>query len=71
MLDDLRHSADASTPEQNEPTKKEKPQKKGESKFLGMTASQRFIIALFLFLVVCVLGSFCLLVANKIVLPFF
>jgi hypothetical protein len=71
MLDDLRHTTDKDTPVENEPVLVKRPRKASDGRFLGMTASQRFIVALFLFLVVCVLGSFCLLVANKVVLPFF
>lgn len=35
--------------------------------FLGMTPVQRFIVALMLFLMVCVTGTFFLLVTEKIV----
>ena len=39
--------------------------------FLGLSPVQRFVLALMLFLNVCVLGCFCLLAAEKIALPFF
>ncbi len=39
-------------------------------RFLGMTAPQRFFIAVMLFLAVCALGSMCLLVTGKISLLF-
>lgn len=39
--------------------------------FLGMTPVQRFVLVVMLFMMVCILGSFCLLVTNKISLPFF
>ncbi len=37
---------------------------------LGMTAPQRFIVAVMLFMLVCVLGSLLLVVSEKVVLPF-
>jgi hypothetical protein len=40
-------------------------------RFLGMTAPQRFVIAFMLLLMTVILGTFCLLVTSKIVLPFF
>lgn len=41
------------------------------SEFLGMTAPQRFVIALLLFFMVLVLGCFFLVLSGKIVLPIF
>ena len=38
--------------------------------FLGMTAIQRFVIAVMILFMVCILSSFCLLVTEKISLPF-
>ena len=40
-----------------------------EPRLLGMTAVQRFVIAVMLLLMVCVLGAFCMLVTGTIV-PF-
>lgn len=37
-----------------------------ESKFLGMTAMQRFIIALMLMIATCTLGTMCLLLTGRI-----
>lgn len=37
-----------------------------ERRFLGMTPAQRFLIAVLLFLVTCLGGSFCLLITGKI-----
>jgi hypothetical protein len=37
--------------------------------FLGMTAMQRFIIAVMLLFMVCLLGTLCLLVTQKIYFP--
>lgn len=39
--------------------------------FLGMTAAQRFIIALMLFIMVLITSTFCLFVTEKIVFPGF
>ncbi|MBS1249817.1 MAG: hypothetical protein MAG431_01401 [Chloroflexi bacterium] len=39
--------------------------------FLGMTSVQRFVLVIMLFMMVCIISSFCLLVTNKISLPFF
>ncbi len=68
MLDDLRNSAASQPFEEDLPP--EKPEvrralRPSRSPFLGMTAKQRFIIALMLFLMVLVLGTFCLVVTNK------
>ncbi len=41
-----------------------------EKRFLGLTAFQRFFISLLLFLIVCMIGSFFLLVTQRVVLPF-
>jgi hypothetical protein len=38
------------------------------SRFLGMTAPQRFIIAVMMMVAVCALGMMCLLVTEKIAL---
>jgi hypothetical protein len=72
MLDDLRNS----TPNQNYgslPPEKSKgsQDESGKKRFLGMTPFQRFIIVFLLLLICCVLVSFCLLLTEKIVLPFF
>lgn len=44
--------------------------RKPERLFLGMTALQRFIAALFLLIVVLILGTFFLLLTDKIAMPF-
>jgi len=41
-----------------------------ERRFLGLTAFQRFILSLLLFFVTCLVGSFFLLVTQRVVLPF-
>ncbi len=70
MLDDLRDSI--STPEE-EPPKSPVPARPAREKgnFLGMTAKQRFVIALLLLLMVCVLGAFALLAFEKVVPPIY
>jgi hypothetical protein len=68
MFDDLRQEAEATPFEEETPIFVEHlPPKKP---FLGMKPWQRFIIALFLLIMVCILGSFTLLVTETIVLPF-
>ena len=37
----------------------------------GMTPVQRFVLAALFFLSMCMLGSFCLLVTDKIALPLY
>ena len=80
MLDDLRNSASTGYTPQPEPTPPPSPQlsealppptRQTSQPFLGMTAGQRFVIALFLLLIACILGTFCLLVTGKVWLPFF
>ena len=73
MFDDLR--------EQSDDTGFEQPKDEGgasavrlayrsDTRLLGMTAPQRFVIALMLLIMVCLLGSFCLLIFQKVVPPF-
>lgn len=70
MLDDLRNSA--STYEEEKPQGGIKNQTgKNKATFLGMTAPQRFIIALMLLGMTCVCGTFALLIFEKVVPPFF
>lgn len=56
----------AQDPAANRPSLRER-RKRGN--FLGMTAIQRFIIAVMLLMMTCLLGTFCLLVTQRIVLP--
>jgi|YNPBryantNP2012_1023418.scaffolds.fasta_scaffold30418_2 hypothetical protein len=70
MLEDLRSSA-ASSFYEEEPTESEEAleeHRRQRGPFLGMTAAQRFILALLLLMMTCVLGTFCLLVTEKMVL---
>jgi hypothetical protein len=68
MLDQFREDADASLVfEDEERDPFEIPRRRP---FLGMTPLQRFVVALMLLVIACVLSSFCLIVTEKIVLPF-
>ncbi len=83
MLDDLRNSATRThkvgtrSYGEEEEALSTRSARKGytyESErqpFLGMTAPQRFVIVLMLFLMTCVLGSFCLILTERIVPPLF
>jgi anti-sigma factor RsiW len=74
MLDDLRNSL--MDPYDEEEVHEEKPQRQApkasrssSDTFMGMTAAQRFIVALMVLMMVCLLGAFFLLVTGKIALP--
>lgn len=71
MLDNLRDSASQSPffqEDQTPPEQKTPPSRRSSSNgtILGMTPIQRFVLALMLFMMVCVLGSFLLLATEKI-----
>jgi hypothetical protein len=69
MLDDFREQADNSLMfEDEEGSGFDKPAKRRP--FMGMAPVQRFVIALMLLVIACVLSSFCLIVTEKVVLPF-
>ena len=69
MLDDLRNSASEFI--EDEPIVPEpRPQRRAEP-FLGMTAGQRFMLVLMIFLMIIVLGLIFLFVTDSIYLPFF
>jgi hypothetical protein len=73
MLDDLRNPNDQ-TYEENTIQADDFPDydsKPPTPRFLGMTPFQRFVIVFLIFMLTCVLGSFCLLVTEKIVPPIF
>jgi hypothetical protein len=42
----------------------------GKGRLLGMTAPQRFIVALMVFLLTGIIGTLLLVLADKVVLPF-
>jgi hypothetical protein len=72
MLDDLRNSASQAYEEEQAALEEgmDAP-KPPRAPFLGMTAQQRFLLALMLFIMVCVMGGFCLLLFEKIWLPIY
>jgi hypothetical protein len=77
MLDDLREQASETDffidEEENDAfsyTEAERTKSRPKL-FLGMTPAQRFIISVMILVMTCVLSVFFLLVAEKIVLPFF
>lgn len=39
--------------------------------FLGMSPMQRFILSVMVFLMVTILGAFCLILTGKVIIPFF
>lgn len=71
MLDDLRNSAGSGYIEEDplDDSVFENAGKRKKGPFLGMTAPQRFIIALFLFLMIAILGIFVLIVFQKVYPP--
>jgi len=72
MLDDLRNSASMSYEEEEiAPEEGISTARARRGPFLGMTAQQRFVVALMLFMMVCVMGAFCLLLFEKIWLPIY
>jgi hypothetical protein len=77
MLDNLRDQA-ASSPffQEEEPIPETPgfiapPPRRTIDQITGMTAQQRFIIAIMLLVVFCLLGTMGLMVTGKFVLPFF
>jgi len=71
MLDDLREQAsDSDYFLEEEPVFEYKDNThKSQNLFLGMTAVQRFVIAVMIMMMVCVMGTFLLLVTERIYLP--
>ena len=67
MLDDLRDAEyveeEDDDPEYVESVVEGTPQ---SQQFLGMTPIQRFVIAILILMMVCILGSFCLLVTERV-----
>ena len=64
MLDDLRNSASHSFDE--EPPEPRRNFQEPERLILGMTAAQRFVVALLLFIAVWVFGLLFLVVTEKV-----
>jgi hypothetical protein len=75
MFDDLRAQAnEAMFDEQEEVadayTFRTELSSRPRGHFLGMKPSQRFVIAVMLFMMTCILSAFCLMVTEKVWLPF-
>jgi hypothetical protein len=75
MLENLRQDFDSSELIQDvepEPVKKWEAPKipPVPSRVLGMTASQRFIISLLLFVMTFLLGALCLMLTGRVLPPF-
>jgi hypothetical protein len=68
-IDELREEASSETFFEKAPEPEPTPPYR-ERRLLGLTAFQRFIISLLLFLITCMIGSFLLLVTQRVVLPF-
>jgi hypothetical protein len=66
MLDDLREDADFVEEDEYQETIPASTQ----SQFLGMTPVQRFVIAFIILMMICILGSFFLLITEMVWLPF-
>jgi hypothetical protein len=71
MFDNLRDSAESSfyEEEQNdlykEPVAKAVARRRNNARFLGMTAQQRFLIAMMLMFTVCIIGTLAMFVLGK------
>ncbi|RPI33705.1 MAG: hypothetical protein EHM70_05210 [Chloroflexota bacterium] len=71
MFDDLRQQADSSFEEEEQDQGMETSRRVRPARnFLGMTPVQRFVIAVMVLMMTCILGSFCLLVSERIFVPF-
>ena len=73
MLDDFRDEANASPYFEDEGAEyfEEVAPAPSRGKILGMTAGQRLIVAIMLFVMTCIVGSLALLVFEVIVPPVF
>lgn len=71
MLDDFRKEADASPyfVDEAEEFYEEYSAAPSPSRFLGMTAEQRLVLAIMLLLMVCIVGSLFLLIFGRVVPP--
>jgi len=76
MFDNLRDSAESSFYEEEpndlykEPalsrkSKSAAPRRRSSSRFLGMTAQQRFLISMMLMFTVCIMGTLAMFVLGK------
>lgn len=74
MLDDLREQADQDSDlddEEATATTYFRQRYQSDTPFLGMTAGQRLVIAMMLLVLVCILGTFCLAITEKVFTPAF
>lgn len=69
MLDDFCDEANASPYFEDQDTEyfEEYTPNRNQGKFLGMTAGQRLVVAIMLFVMTCVVGVLALLVFEKVV----
>jgi hypothetical protein len=75
MFDDLRAQANEAMFDEEEEvadayTFRSELASRPRGPFLGMTPVQRFVIAILLLMMTCILSTFCLMVTEKIWLPF-
>jgi len=68
MLDDLRNSASQSFLEDFPDDKKMGGEDHGPLLIFGMTASQRFLVAILLLILVCTVGTLVLIAFGKVVI---
>jgi hypothetical protein len=71
MLDEFREQASTSPfidEDVEEIYEEVKPTRPPQQRFLGMTAAQRFVIAVMILMMTCFLGALTLLVTEKVVL---
>ena len=71
MLDDLRNDADFIGEDDDQLANQNKRASAAgaQTGFLGMTPQQRFVIAVMILLMVCIIGSFFLLITGSVALP--
>ncbi len=74
MLDDLRNSSsytdeEETTEQEQDTVHSSRSRQQNSETFLGMTAQQRFILSLMMFLMVCALGVFALIITGSVVIP--
>jgi hypothetical protein len=79
MFEDLRKSANENAENPEQPVVQETfdpydysehDEEQTQKQFLGMSSFQRFILALMLLVMVCVLSGFLLILTGKVYLPF-
>jgi hypothetical protein len=68
MLDEFREQANAGTFFEEEEPEEETKLPPVKRKFLGMTAAQRFLIAMMLLVMTCIMGALFLVVTGRVIL---